>query len=160
MSRGHDEPIVVRPGFVPMIAIVDKTSRIMREEMIKAMRARGYTWAQLAHNTLFATLPPEGARSADMAERAGITRQSMGEVIRDLVGRGVVEMVPDPSDGRAKIVRFTQQGAAMAQEGFSHIVELDALFRETFGDEDYETTRRVLAGIMALLGDEQYVGNV
>jgi DNA-binding MarR family transcriptional regulator len=143
-----------------MIAIVDKTARMMREEMITAMRARGYEWAQPAHNSVFATLPPEGARSADMAERAGITRQSMGEVIRDLAERGVVEMVPDPSDGRAKIVRFTEQGVAMAQEGFAHITDLDRLFRETFGDADYEACRRVLAGIMALMGDDQLVGHV
>ena len=155
MSRAQ-----LRPDFVPMIAIVDKTSRMLREDMITTMRSRGYEWAQPAHNTLFATLPAEGARAADMAERAGITRQSMGEVIRDLASRGVVEMVPDPTDGRAKIVRFTEAGLAMAREGFAHIVDLDAQLRETFGDADYETCRRVLAGIMALLGDDRLVGQV
>jgi DNA-binding MarR family transcriptional regulator len=143
-----------------MIAIVEKTARVMREDMITDARARGYEWAQQAHNAVFSTLPAEGARAADMAERAGITRQSMGEVIRDLAERGIVEMVPDPTDGRAKIVRYTEAGIIAAQGGFNHILELDQLFRKTFGDEDYETARRVLAGVMALLGNDQLVGQV
>ena len=37
-----------------------------------------------------------------MAARAGITKQSMGEVVRELVDLGVLEMVVDPTDRRAK----------------------------------------------------------
>ena len=160
MSRGRGEEKNLRPNFVPMIAIIDKTARLMREDMVRQARDRGAPWAQMAHNAVFSTLPPEGARAADMAERAGITRQSMGEVIRDLAGRGIVEVVPDFTDKRAKIVRYTERGLEFAQQGFGHIVDLDRQFRQEFGDEDYETCRRVLAGIMELLGDDQYVGNV
>ena len=41
----------------------------------------------------------------------------MGEVIRDLVDLGILEMVPDPDDGRAKIVRYTAEGRAFASDG-------------------------------------------
>ena len=42
----------------------------------------------------------------------------MGEVVRDLVALGVVEMVPDPDDGRAKLVRYTEAGRAQARQGY------------------------------------------
>ena len=144
---------LTRPNFVPMIALAEKAARALRADMVRHAHARGHTELQPAHNAVFATLPPEGARAADMAVRAGITRQSMGEVIRDMVRIGFLEMAPDPSDGRAKIVRFTEFGATFAQEGYDHIVELDQRFREKFGDEDVDATCRVLAGIVDLLGD-------
>lgn len=136
-----------------MIALVDKAARALRSDMVRSGHARGFTEIQPAHNALFATLPPEGARAADMAARYGITRQSMGEIIRELVKLDVVEMVPDPTDGRAKIVTYTEYGKKVASSGFQHIVEIDQMFREKFGDADVDAAKRVMAGIVELLGD-------
>ena len=110
---------LVRPDFVPMIAMAEKSARALRADMLRAAHARGFTELQPAHNAVFATLPPEGARAADMAARSGVTRQSMGEVIRDMVGLGLLESVADPADRRAKIVRFTDYGMEVAQQGYS-----------------------------------------
>ena len=102
---------------------------------------------------MFATLPPEGARAADMAARAGVTRQSMGEVIRDMVGLGLLETVADPVDRRAKIVRFTDYGMEVAQQGYGHIMDVERVLRDALGDTDVDATRRVLAGIIEMLGE-------
>jgi DNA-binding MarR family transcriptional regulator len=142
-----------RPDFVPMISLVDKTARALRTDMVRNAHARGFTQIQPAHNAVFATLPREGARAADMAARSGITRQSMGEVIRDMVGLGILETVPDPADARAKIVRFTDHGLGVAQRGYERIIELERILRGTFGDADVDATRRVLAGIIEMLGE-------
>lgn len=141
----------VRPDFVPLIALATKVSRVLQADMVTESNRRGYPEIQPSHNAVFATLTSEGARAADMANRFGITRQSMGEVIRDMTALGLVETVPDPSDGRAKIVRFTEYGAGCAQEGYSHIIELDQTFRDKFGDADVEATYRVLAGVLEML---------
>ena len=153
MSRGIDGPRFERPGFEPFIALVDKCARVLRNDMLASGHARGYTELAGAHDAVFATLPPEGARAADMAARAGITRQSMGEVVRDMARLGIVEMVPDPSDRRAKIVQYTEYGRKVAQGGFDHIVEVEGLLRDEFGEEDLATTRRVLARIRELLAE-------
>ena len=85
--------------------------------------------------------------------RAGMTRQSMGEVVRDMARLGIVEMVPDPSDRRAKIVQYTDYGRKVAQGGFDHIVEVEEQLRAEFGAEDLATTRRVLGRIRELLAE-------
>lgn len=136
-----------------MIALVEKSARALRADMVRNAHAGGFTEIQPAHNAVFGTLPAEGARAADMASRAGITRQSMGEVIRDMVGLGLLETVPDPADGRAKIVRFTDHGIGLAQKGFEHILDLEQNLRDTFGNDDVDAARRVLAGIIEMLGD-------
>ena len=120
--------------------------------MVRQAHARGSSDIKPAHNALFAFLGDDGDRAADLAVRAGITRQSMGEVIRDLVDLGILEMVPDPEDGRAKIVRYTREGKAFASGGFRHLRDLEARFEEEFGD-DYEATRVVLERVATLLAE-------
>jgi DNA-binding MarR family transcriptional regulator len=52
-----------------------------------------------------------------MATRAGITRQSMGEILREMVDLDIVEMRPDPEDRRAKLVTYPGHGRWVASIG-------------------------------------------
>lgn len=151
MSRVSDAPDLERPHFEPFIALVDKAARVLRVDMLRHAHRSGFTEIGDAHNAVFATLPPEGARASDMAARSGITRQSMGEVVRDMARLGMVEMVPDPSDRRAKIVRYTDYGRTVAQTGFTHILAVEDQLRDEFGDDDLATTRRVLLRVREML---------
>jgi DNA-binding MarR family transcriptional regulator len=60
---------------------------------------------------VFGTISPEGGRLTDLAERAQMTKQAVGEVASELEKMGYVERVPDPADGRAKIIRLTGRGS-------------------------------------------------
>jgi DNA-binding MarR family transcriptional regulator len=133
-----------------MIALVRNADRAFQAHMVRTAHERGRPDIKPAHNFLFAILGDEGDRAANLAQRAGITRQSMGEVVRDLVDLGILEMVPDPDDRRAKIVRYTPDGDAFRRQGFVHLRELERIFEEEFGAE-YEAAREVLERITAML---------
>ncbi len=141
-----------RPDRKPMIALVHNADKAFQAHMIWNAHERGRPDIKPAHNYLFAILGDDGDRAANLAVRAGITRQSMGEVIRDLVDIGILEMVPDPDDGRAKIVRYTTEGKRFASQGFQHLRELEARFEAEFG-ADYEAAREVLERVVGLLGE-------
>ena len=151
MSRGNpkarDEGADPAP---PLIFLVDRAHRALQDDMVDA-GSRVFPEVRSAHNALFSTLSSEGARTVDLAERAGITRQSMGEVVRELVDLGVVEMRPDPSDGRAKVVRYTRKGRRITDAGYQHILDLEKRFAEEFGEEEFATARDVLARLAATL---------
>jgi DNA-binding MarR family transcriptional regulator len=103
---------------------------------------------------VFATLHDEGARAVDMAAWMGITRQSMGEIIRDMVGLGILEMVPDPADRRAKLVQYSELGLRVAADGFNHIRDLERRFLLEFGEQEWATTRRVLQRVAEIVETE------
>lgn len=142
---------LVRPDFEPFIALAEKAARALRDDMLANGHRAGFTELAPSHNAVFATLPSEGARAADMAARNGITRQSMGEAIRDMVRLGILEMVEDPSDRRAKLVRYTEYGTRVAQEGFNHIMALERTLADEFGEAELEITRKVLRRVRELL---------
>ncbi len=146
-----------RPGppldRAPLIEIVHSANRALQNDMVATANERRGPRLTFAHNAVFSTLKVEGSRASDMAAIAGITRQSMGEIVRGLVDLGVVEMRPDPADRRAKIVAYTPMGREVARAGFQHIVDVEHQFAEEFG-EDYETARRVLARVVEMLARE------
>jgi DNA-binding MarR family transcriptional regulator len=140
-----------RPDRTPLIALVDRANRALQADMVRTAHLRGHRELKPAHNSVFATLAEEGSRAIDMAERAGITRQSMGEVIREMVGLGILEMRPDPEDRRAKLVTYSEHGRAVAADGYGHLVELEQRFKAEFGAAEYDIARNVLERIAGLL---------
>ena len=48
-------------------------------------------------------------RLTELATLAGMTKQSVGEIVDDLVDLGYVERIPDPADSRAKLICLTEQ---------------------------------------------------
>ena len=73
-----------QPDFKPLLAIVWRADRALQADMVAEAHRRGHDDIKPAHNAVFATLRPGGTRAVDMAERYGMSRQSMGELLRDI----------------------------------------------------------------------------
>ena len=84
----------------------------MTEHIHARLAEQGHPHIRVAHGNVFQFLDDEGTRVSVLAERAQMTKQSMGELVAHLEAHGYVERVPDPSDGRAKLVRPTASGQA------------------------------------------------
>ena len=137
----------------PLIRLVNLANRAMQADMVRQAHERGYTQVKPAHNAVFGFLGEGGARSSDMAARAGMTRQSMGEIIRDMVGLGLLEMRTDPDDRRAKLVNYTREGLELTVGGYQYILDLEERFIEELGVEGYEQLRAGLERIAELVSD-------
>jgi DNA-binding MarR family transcriptional regulator len=141
-----------KPDRKPMIALVHHADRAFQAHMVESAHQRGRPDVKPSHNVVFAHLGDTPRRAADLAASAGMTRQSMGELVRELVGLRILEMVPDPSDGRAKLVTFSEEGKEFAHTGFRHLRAIEARLEAEFG-EDYEAARRVLGQVAQVLDD-------
>ncbi len=89
-----------------------------------------------------------------MAARAGVTRQSMGEIVRDLVSLGIVEMTTDPDDRRAKLVTYTDYGFRVARAGRQHIVDVEERLAAALGADEYARVREALVRMAELVQPE------
>jgi DNA-binding MarR family transcriptional regulator len=54
----------------------------------------------------------------------------MGELVAELERRRYVERVPDPSDGRARLVRLTDEGRDVVRTALGVIMDIEAKWRE------------------------------
>ena len=73
-----------------------------------------------------------------------MTKQSMAQLVAHLEQHGYVERVPDPADGRAKLVRATARGRQVYAIVRELIVELDARLDERMGAAKVAQLRELL----------------
>ncbi len=85
-------------------------SRRFEQRVLQLMIVDGYEGLRIAHLTVPRNLDYEGTRLTELAARSQLTKQAMGELVDDCEAMGLVERKKDPSDRRAKIVRFTAKG--------------------------------------------------
>ena len=74
---------------------------------------RGYDDFPFASASLLWLMDEGGTRSTTLAQRAGVTKQAMSQLVRLMERQGYLEQIPDPNDTRAKVVRLTKRGEAV-----------------------------------------------
>jgi DNA-binding MarR family transcriptional regulator len=120
-----------QPGPVPtIISVVRRAAALMTGDLVARLDAAGFAGLTPAHQAVFENLDPGGTRLTELAARAGITRQSMSELVSVLEQRGYLERRPDPSDGRARIVRLTPTGRKMARRAIKEMAAIEAEWRK------------------------------
>lgn len=105
-----------------------------------------------SHLRLLESVPVDGARPTDLAARARITKQALGQLATLLSERGYLETVPDPDDRRAKLVMPTGRGRDVIVIAQGLVPELEARVTGRLSTdrlralrEDLETIRRTAA---------------
>lgn len=128
-----------------------ETSGALEARLHEGLGADGYGDVRPSHYAVFRYLGPEGSRVSELAGEAGMTKQSMGELVVYLERRGYVERRPDPRDGRAKIVVPTEAGRRGIGAAAGRLAEIEAELRERMGEEWLEGLAGSLGELTALL---------
>jgi DNA-binding MarR family transcriptional regulator len=146
-----------RARVITLIALFRQTSRLMVEELIERLHVAGDEHATAAHHPLFESIDREGTRLSVLAARAGMTHQSMGELVGTLERRGYVERVADPDDGRARLVRLTQKGRWAVRLAVAEIDEIEAEWLERYRRAGFDVDVRALleAGLREREGERE-----
>lgn len=63
-----------------------------------------------SHSLVFAHLDAGGTRPAEIARRAGISRQAVGQTVAQMKSLGLVKLSADPTNRRARLVQPTAKG--------------------------------------------------
>jgi DNA-binding MarR family transcriptional regulator len=88
-----------------------------------------------AHIHVTRHLPVAGARMGELAQRAGITKQAMGDLIDQCEAWGLVRRESDPQDARARRVAFTAIGMLWLRAHQDAVIQAEQEFRQEVGDE-------------------------
>jgi DNA-binding MarR family transcriptional regulator len=97
--------------FVGLLMFI--ASRDVETRVVAAMRRAGIDDITLAQARVAARIGPHGTRLTDLAEQAQVTKQTATAIVDRLEASGYVERVPDPTDGRARLVRLTDKAATL-----------------------------------------------
>ena len=133
-----------------LLRFVEET---VRARVYARMAESGFADIRPAHSSLLRNLPEAGSRVSELAERAQMTKQSMGYLADSLATAGYVSLKADPSDGRAKRVRLTAKGRTAVDALVRLSAESEAEFDGLIGKADMAQLRRLLERLAARLGE-------
>ncbi|WP_433663664.1 MarR family winged helix-turn-helix transcriptional regulator [Nocardia sp. CA-128927] len=142
--------MVDRPA--PLGNLLSAAARTLAAELDAGIAAAGFDDVRAAHAPVFQLIEPDGTRLTALAERAGMTKQAMGELVRHLEGRGYVEVDVDPADRRAKLVRLTTRGWAVVDAGVAVVERFDRHLDKVVGADEVARLRGALLGIIGGAG--------
>jgi len=83
-------------------------------------------------------------RPSAIAERLGVTRQAVHQSLREMIDVGIVELVPDPRDGRAKVARLSRKGAPIHRKARKILEQLEAELSDRIGKRQVASLRASL----------------
>ncbi len=126
-------------------------SRALVATMMPELVKYGFNGITPAFVSLMSLLDATGDRPTTLAKRAGITKQAISQLIRELEARGYVEQVPDSTDTRAKIVRLTKRGVALYTACADARNELQSAVIAKLGKLKVSRLRRDLIDLAAVL---------
>lgn len=135
-------PETVAAGKVPLARQLGLLMGVISEQLLTRLAEAGFDDQRPAHNAVFANIPPGGIRLTDLADRAGMSKQAMAELVTDLEQLGYLKRRSDPTDGRAKLIQFSARGKRAV-----------AVALEAFDDIEADLTRRIGKRTMDQLRD-------
>jgi DNA-binding MarR family transcriptional regulator len=137
------------PSGYAMIRLLGAAFDAFTDELNRRLGDTPYNDIRVSHGCVFGNIDADGTRLTELAERARMTKQSVGEVATDLEKLGYLERMPDPLDGRAKIIRLTERGHEAQAVGRRIIDEIEGDWADRFGAGRVAALRDALEAIAA-----------
>src|ERR671931_2216797 len=136
----------------PLARLLLEAHRALGGELLEGLSERGYEDVRPGHAALFMNIDRRtGSRLTELARRAHMTKQGMMLLVDELEERGYVRRVPDPEDGRAKIVRLTARGRNYVAEARRAMAAVESRARRELGWRRFAGFR---AALEELAGEE------
>lgn len=130
---------------------LDRAFAAVEAEVRRGMEERGYAIEQV-YLPIVRNVALEGSRITDIADRAGLAKQTVGPLVKDLEERGILRVDVDPADGRAKLVRFTDLGLEGLDAGLDAVRSVEQKCARALGAGGLKRLKRDLKNVLEALG--------
>ena len=91
-------------------ALLRVPAQAIQRRIVTELNAAGFVELRVPHMAVLQFPGPDGVRPGLLAERAGMSKQAMNQLLRSLEGFGYLVRSDAPDEGRARMVRFTRRG--------------------------------------------------
>ena len=112
--------------------------------MGEGLAERGFPDLSPARGTIGQLIADRGSRVTELARLAQVSKPTVVYLVNDLERLGYVERVPDPADGRAKLVCLTERGVLAQRAGREIVAEIERDWSRLLGGRDFATLRELL----------------
>ena len=124
--------------------LFQRAGRLYSMRALELLHQEGFEDIKLSHSALFANLDLKGTQITVLAERAGMTKQAMGQLATDLELKGYIRKSKDPVDKRAYIIQFTKQAEKALHMAYAIKLKVEKEFASVLGNNQLASLNNLL----------------
>lgn len=121
----------------------------VRRRILADLHAAGFSDLVPAHFAVLRYPGPQGRRPSDLAREAGVSRQAMNYLLRELERSGYLTRVPDESDDRARTVQLTERGLVVRATVRATVHTIERELQQQLGPHRFTQLHELLVALNA-----------
>ena len=125
-------------------ALLRVPAQAIQRRIIKELNLTGFEELRLPHMAVLQFPGPDGVRPSTLAERAGMSKQAMNQLLRSLEGLGYIVRSDVPDHRRARLVRFTKRGKATYSKIHDILRDIEREWRTELGPKQFAQLKELL----------------
>ncbi|RAJ38394.1 DNA-binding MarR family transcriptional regulator [Kitasatospora sp. SolWspMP-SS2h] len=119
---------------LPLLHLLQRGVRWFSDELLERLEAAGVDPITPAHATVLAHLDRETSLSvAELARRAGVTRQTMHRAVTQLLAEGLLASTPGPGFPRSTLIGLTDAGSLRRDAALGILHDLEQVLGSRLG---------------------------
>ena len=147
MSSTISSPRTVRAQDLLIGALLRVPAQAIHRRTIAALNAAGFTELRVPHMAVLLYPGPDGERPTALAERAGLSKQAMNQLLRSLEALGYLERFVAPDHGRSRTVRLTKRGHRAYVKIHEILREIEDEWQAELGPTAFASLRKLLGRV-------------
>jgi DNA-binding MarR family transcriptional regulator len=125
-------------------ALLRVPAQAIHRRIISELNAAGFEELRVPHMAVLQYPSPDGVRPGVLAERAGMSKQAMNQLLRSLEALGYLARSDVPDEGRARIVRLTRRGRAAYAKMHDILREIERNWSAELGPQQFARLKELL----------------
>jgi len=122
-------------------------AQAVQRRIIGALNAAGFEDLRIPHVAVLQYPGPDEVRSGILAERAGMSKQAMNQLLRSLERLGYIVRSDAPDEGRARAVRFTRHGRAAYSRVYDILRDVEREWSTELGAGRFAQLKELLSRV-------------
>jgi DNA-binding MarR family transcriptional regulator len=137
-------PLPAAPDEMLIGALLRVPAQAIHRRLIRELNAAGFVDLRVPHMAVLQYPGPDGGRPGVLAERAGMSRQAMNQLLRSLEALGYLARSDAPGQGRARIVRLTRRGRAAYSRTHDILRHIEREWSAELGPRQFAQLKKLL----------------
>lgn len=125
-------------------ALLRVPAQAIQRRIINELNAAGFEELRVPHMAVLQFPGPDGARPGTVAERAGMSKQAINQLLRSLEGLGYIVRSDAADEGRARIIRLTRRGRAAYSKIHEILREIEREWSSELGPKPFAQLKELL----------------
>ncbi len=137
-------PVAIQGEAMLIGALLRVPAQAIHRRIIRELNAAGFTELREPHMAVLQFPGPDGVRPGTLAERAGISKQAMNQLLRSLEHLGYIVRSDAPGARRARLIHLTRRGRAAYSRIHDILRQVECEWSDELGPRSFAQLKQLL----------------